>query len=78
MTRRPMTCDEVLAQLLAYLDRELDDAACAELAQHLEGCRACFSRAEFERALKSLVRDTGDMTAPAGLRARIKDLIEKF
>ena len=78
MTRRPMTCDEVLAQLLTYLDRELDDAACAELEQHLERCRACFSRAEFERTLKAHVRDTGDVAAPASLRARIKNLIEKF
>lgn len=78
MTGRPMTCDEVLAQLLAHLDRELDDAASAELAHHLERCRGCFSRAAFERALKAHVRDAGDTAAPASLRARIKHLIDEF
>lgn len=73
-----MTCEEVLEQLLAYLDRELDDTTWAEVEQHLERCRGCFSRAEFERKLKARVRAAGESAAPGSLRARIRHLIETF
>ncbi|MGH8681895.1 MAG: mycothiol system anti-sigma-R factor [Burkholderiales bacterium] len=78
MTKQPMTCEEVLEHLFAFLDRELDDKTSAEVEHHLEGCRGCFSRAEFERSLKAHVRDSGESAAPESLRARLKYLIEKF
>lgn len=73
-----MTCEEVLAQLFAYLDRELDDETLAEIERHVETCRGCFSRAEFERRLKAHVRAAGESAAPESLRARLKHLIESF
>lgn len=73
-----MTCEEVLEQLFAYLDRELHDTTWAEVEQHLERCRGCFSRAEFERRLKARVRGAGESAAPESLRARIKQLLETF
>lgn len=73
-----MTCEEVLERLLAYLDRELDDRTWAEVEHHLESCRGCFSRAEFERRLKAHVRAAGESAAPESLRARLKHLVEKF
>lgn len=78
MTRPPLTCEEVLERLFPYLDRELDDAAWTEIDRHLERCRGCFSRAEFERKLKAHVRGAGERPAPESLRARIKDLVKKF
>ena len=78
MTKQPMTCEEVLEHLFAYLDRELDAKTAVEIEHHLEGCRGCFSRAEFERKLKARVSAAGESAAPESLRARIKYLIEKF
>lgn len=73
-----MTCEELLRHLVSYLDRETDPHTAADIERHLEECRGCFSRAEFERQIKASVREAGDRSAPARLRARIKDLIEKF
>ena len=78
MTRPAISCDEVLEHLFAYLDREIDQETAAEIEQHLERCRGCFSRAEFERRLKAQVRDAGASPASGRLRARIKDIVEKF
>jgi anti-sigma factor (TIGR02949 family) len=78
VTKQPLSCEEVLHQLFAYLDRELDTATSAEIERHLETCRGCFSRAEFERKLKAHVKNAGTSIAPESLRARLKDLIEKF
>jgi anti-sigma factor (TIGR02949 family) len=78
MADRKMTCDEVLGHLLAFLDREMDSHTAAEIERHLEECRGCYSRAEFERKLKSHVRAAGSRTAPERLRERIRRLIERF
>ncbi|MCX8114137.1 MAG: zf-HC2 domain-containing protein [Burkholderiaceae bacterium] len=78
MTTRRIRCEDVLKHLVAYLDREIDAEVAADIERHLEECRGCFSRAQFERRLKAQVRATGVAVAPARLRARIRELVEKF
>jgi anti-sigma factor (TIGR02949 family) len=76
--RGKIRCEEVLQHLLAYLDRELEPATSVLIAHHLELCRGCFSRAEFERKLKAHLRNCGTSPAPARLRARLKQLMERY
>jgi anti-sigma factor (TIGR02949 family) len=71
-------CEEVIAHLLAYLDGELDDVKRAQIDRHLEACRGCFSRAEFEKELRNRVKQIGEGKAPASLKSRIKSLIDSF
>jgi mycothiol system anti-sigma-R factor len=78
VAKPPNRCEDVLKHLVAYLDREIDAEAAAEIEHHLQECRGCFSRAEFERKLKAQVRASGAAAAPARLRARIKEIVEKF
>lgn len=78
MTKRTLTCEEVVQRLFPYLDRELDDTTNAEIEHHLDSCRGCYSRAEFERKLKAKVAETGQSEAPERLRKRLKGLIERF
>ncbi|MEW5878812.1 MAG: zf-HC2 domain-containing protein [Pseudomonadota bacterium] len=78
MTIRRIHCEDVLKHLVAYLDREIDAEVAAEIDRHLEECRGCFSRAEFERRLKAQVRATGAAAAPARLRARIREIVKQF
>ena len=75
---KSLTCEQVLEHLLEYLDRELTAETSAEIDRHLAECRGCFSRAEFERRLRSRVAETGTASAPESLRARIKALIGRF
>lgn len=71
-------CEEVIAHLLSYLDGEINDSKRVQIDRHLEECRGCFSRAEFERALRDRVRQVGDAQPSASLQERIKALMEKF
>jgi anti-sigma factor (TIGR02949 family) len=71
-------CDEVIAHLLSYLDGEIDDARRAQIDHHIEECRGCFSRAEFEKALRDKVGQAGNTQPPASLQDRIKALIDQF
>ncbi|MFP3921818.1 MAG: anti-sigma factor family protein [Dichotomicrobium sp.] len=75
---RDLTCEEVIEKLLEYLDRELDAEAEADIARHIETCRACFTRAEFERRLRQRVVETGERKAPDSLRRRVRSIVSRY
>ena len=71
-------CEQVIEQLFAFLDRELDDELSQRIDHHLARCRDCFSRAEFERRLRARLAEAGEAEAPASLRLRTRRLLERF
>jgi mycothiol system anti-sigma-R factor len=71
-------CEEVVAHLLTYLDGEIDAEKRAQIDRHLAQCRGCFSRAEFEKALRQRVTQLGEEKAPGSLQRRIKTLLDEF
>jgi anti-sigma factor (TIGR02949 family) len=75
---RTIDCEEALRRLFDYLDAELGATPRRELEQHLEQCRSCFSRLEFERRLKAHVRELGTEQVPDELRARIRKVLDTF
>lgn len=74
-----MDCERALEELSQYLDKELDGASGRELEQHLAECQDCFSRAEFERRLRTLVRRSckGERI-PRAVEQRLRLLLEVF
>jgi len=75
----PMNCDEALRLLAVFLDGELDAGPQHEgVAHHLEICRSCFSRAEFERRLKTEVGRLRQNEAPPEFEQRVRRLIGAF
>jgi mycothiol system anti-sigma-R factor len=75
--RPKMRCEDVIIHLFAYLDNETDAATRAFSDDHLDECRACLSRAEFERALRARVRQLGAAQSPESLRRRLRALIDR-
>lgn len=71
-------CEEALKHLLAYLDQEVGTGTHREVEHHLEICRTCFSRAEFERSLKTRLREAGRGPVRAAFEKRIKTLFGRF
>lgn len=71
-------CEEAIAKLLEFLDGELDEADRSRMERHLETCRGCYTRAEFERRLRERVVETGSARAPDSLRTRVRRLMETF
>lgn len=78
MTRENLTCEEVIEQLFAYLDEELDGERLAAIDRHLERCRDCFTRAEFEKRLRARVQETGTAPAPRRLRQRLRKVLDRY
>ena len=75
---KEITCDEALKSLLEFLDRELDTQHHAEVEQHLHRCRACYSRAEFEKRLKGKLGELGREEASPPFVQRIRKLMNDF
>lgn len=78
MSIKDIGCEEALRRLFDYLDRELDATHHAEMEQHLRTCRACFSRAEFERRLKRKLAESGTETPSSDFEQRIRKLLWNF
>lgn len=78
MVERELSCDEVIEQLLAYLDGEVGEPDRAAIDWHLSRCRDCYTRAEFERKLRAKFAEATQAPAPARLRARIDRLLADF
>lgn len=74
----PISCDEALRQLYAYLDHELDSRAHKAIEHHLSVCRSCFSRADFERRLKERLREARGARVSADLQARIRKVMHNY
>lgn len=75
---RELSCEDVIDKLLEYLDREIDAETERDIARHIETCRACFTRAEFERKLRERVTETGEREAPDSLRRRIRSIVARY
>jgi len=74
----PMTCDEALRLLAVFLDGELHGGSHAAVARHLEVCRSCYSRAEFERRLKAELGRLRQEEIPSGFQARVRSMLDSF
>ena len=75
---RPISCDEALRVLAAFLDDELHAGAREGIERHLEMCRSCFSRTEFERRLKGEISRLGRDEIPPGFEQRVRRLLGSF
>lgn len=72
------SCEDALRLLAAHLDGELEPSSDRELERHLDKCRSCFSRAEFERRLKDRIAAAGEEPVRPALADRVQTMIRKF
>ena len=75
---RLIDCEEALRRLAEYLDAELHGESRHEMEQHLERCRSCFSRVEFEKRLKAHTAELRREPVSPELERRIRALVDTF
>lgn len=78
MTTEIRNCEDALRVLTEHLDGELQAVRQRELERHLEKCRSCFSKAEFERRLKDRIAATGRRAVSPVLSERVRTMIRQF
>lgn len=75
---RWLTCEEAVRLLAAYLDQELQHEDHQHVERHLQHCRSCYSRAEFEKHLKQQLGQLGREPVRPEFEGRIRSLIARF
>ncbi len=75
---RTIDCSGVIRLLFEYLDNELERHDHMAVEVHLYDCRACFSRMQFDKRLKGMVKGTDTASSPDALRDRITKMTELF
>ena len=72
-----MKCEEALYSLFEYLDGEVDESTERRVREHLEVCRRCYSRAEFERAfLEAVASSAHSERVPDSVRERVLAVLD--
>lgn len=75
---RGIDCEEAIRRLAEYLDGELAGREASEVERHLETCRSCWSRAEFERRLRDRLADLRREQVDPDFEGRIRSLLRRF
>lgn len=75
---KAISCEEAVKSIFSYIDDHLKGKQRAELEHHLEACRHCFDRVEFERLLKSRLSRLSVKTSSDKLRRRVDALLDQF
>lgn len=78
MEQSEADCRDVLSRIYLYLDGEIADGGGVGIEAHLIECGACMRHADFERAIKELVkRSCGGNECPSTLVERLRGLIRE-
>ena len=72
-------CTEATKRFNDFMDNYIKGKAREELLQHLEICRHCFERIEFEQLLRSKIRDLGKPSSAGSLQVKkdIENILSK-
>jgi anti-sigma factor (TIGR02949 family) len=73
-----LTCEQAIKMVLEFLDKELSPHDHKAMEEHLDTCRSCYSRMEFEKLLKNKIHSLPLTKAPESLRSKIKKVTGKF
>jgi anti-sigma factor (TIGR02949 family) len=80
MNDRPrMGCEEALLHLFEYINRcdlTADDAE--HIRRHIEACRPCWDRFEFEKVVIERLKTAGSCKCPATLVKRVLSIFKGY
>ena len=75
---KQISCSDALAQVFDFIDGHIGAAPRREIEKHLDVCRHCYARFEFERLLKNRVRESSPVHASIRLRERVQRVLERY
>ncbi len=70
-----MDCEQALARIFELVDHELKGEEHEAMQHHVDTCKSCFSRVQFERRLKAKLKALREEQTSAGARERIEKLL---
>lgn len=76
--RETLSCEEAIRLLASYLDGELESGSAVQLKDHLDRCRSCYSRHEFEKGLRERIAGLAEEPLRPEFEERIQGLVSPF
>lgn len=73
-----LTCEQVLQEIWVFLDGQLPESELVHFRQHMELCRNCYSRVEFERTLRISIKEKTHHCCPDKVKMRIQKFLEDY
>lgn len=73
-----ISCEDALKRVFEYIDSHLDQVSQEEFENHIEKCRHCYDRVEFEKLLKSRISKLQPHLSSNKLHKRIDTLLSEF
>lgn len=73
---KPVDCEEALLHIFEFIDHELHGAKRHAMQHHIDTCKSCFSRVEFERRLKEKLKALREAQTAAAARRRIQKVLK--
>lgn len=77
-TPHTSACRETLQDISAYLDGDLDAAACHAIERHARGCPGCAAALDGLRQTVGLCRQAADVPMPEAVRARARAAVRQL
>ncbi|HEY3249755.1 MAG TPA: zf-HC2 domain-containing protein [Ignavibacteria bacterium] len=74
---RDITCEEALEKMLEYIDGALANVSEKELGQHIETCRGCMKKLDFQLKLKKRLAKVKPITVSKKLNKRLQTILEQ-
>ena len=71
-------CRTILANISAYLDRELEATACGAIEQHCQGCASCAALVNGLRETVGLCREAASVPLPEAVRQRARESVREL
>jgi anti-sigma factor RsiW len=71
-------CQDILAGISAYLDGDLESAACAAIEQHRQTCTRCAALVTGLTETVGLCRQAGTTPLPEDVRQRARDSVRRL
>lgn len=77
-TIRKIDCEEAVRRLFDYIDGYLPVKSLTELESHLESCRGCMGKLEFQQTLKSRISKIKPAEVSEKLEKKIEILLKNL
>lgn len=75
----PITsCEEAIRLIADYIDHELDENESTQLREHMERCKSCYSRVEFEQKLKAQLATLRSAAISEELSRRVRGVLHHY
>jgi anti-sigma factor (TIGR02949 family) len=78
MTTPTMTCEDAIRLIATYIDRELNEVDATQIRAHIDHCKSCYSRVEFEQKLKDQLTRLRSVPVSTELGDRVRVLLHDY